>query len=326
MPDGDVLQEPPIPPAPVLPAAEVLAAGEGYIAACRSAPPRLAAAAAAWLEQIRPPEWALEWSLPYWLAESMQLSPETMRKLMLSNVIGLAYIRLQDALADGEPAAQIEPALGPLLATLLYGRWMQAYRGLCDSPRFWELFDSYMAEWLVATAGEDALAGPAFQAYEEADFLRLAHRGAPLKACAAAACLLAGREADLPALAGALDHLLVGAVLLDHAHDWPADLAAGRYNAFVAYASALPQTPEHRSANLHAVQRELWLGSTGRHYFAIASRCVEEAGRLAQPAGCAGLQQYLLWLVQQTSACGERLASSAAARLDASVRHLTGGI
>lgn len=308
----------------MLPAAELLAASEGYLAACGSAGPELAEAAGAWLEEIRPPQWALEWSLPFWLGESMQLSRAATRRLVVSNVIGLAYIRLQDGLADGE-LSQFEPAKARQLAGLLYERWMQAYRGLCDVPPFWLYFDRYMAEWSAATAAGHEAPAHTFREYDGADFLHLAQRGAPLKLCGAAACLLAGREEQLPALADAIDHMLVGAVLLDHAADWAADLAAGRYNAFVDYAAGLPQTPENRSANLAAVQGELCLGQAGRPYFEIAGRHLQVARRLAQPGGCAGLQQYLLWLDRQTSACSERLASSAAARLDHAVRQLTGG-
>ena len=249
MPDGDLVPIGAAQAPPVLPAAEMLAASEGYLAAFRTAPPRLAEAAMAWLENIRPPQWALEWSLPFWLGETLGLPREATRRLVLSNVIGLAFVRLQDALADGE-TPQIGPALAPPLSTLIYQRWMQEYRGLCDTPRFWMYFDGYLAEWLAATIAGDESPVHAFQEFGEEDFLHLAHRGAPLKVCVAAACLLAGREQDLPGVGRCHRSLLVGAVLLDHAHDWTDDLAAGRYNAFVASISPLPQTPQHREANV----------------------------------------------------------------------------
>ena len=74
---------------------------------------------------------------------------------MLSNVVGLAYVRLQDALADGE-TLPIQPALAPLLSTLLYQRWMQEYIDLFGGDqRFWARFDQYLAEWLEATAASN---------------------------------------------------------------------------------------------------------------------------------------------------------------------------
>ncbi len=307
---------------PVLPAVEMQAARDGYLAAFSAAPPRLADAAAAWLETIQPPQWALEWSLPFWLGESFCLPSEVTRHLVLSNVVGLAYIRLQDVLADGE-TLPFQPTLAPLLSTLLYQRWMQEYIDLFGgNQRFWARFNQYLAEWLEATAASNEMPEHGFRDYGPDDFLRLAHRGAPLKVCAAGACLLAGREDLLPALADAIDHVLVGAVLLDHAQDWSDDLAAGRYNAFVAYASPLPQTPECGEANERRVQREICLHKAGRPYFRVARDHVRLARRLARPADCRDLDRYLAWLDEQAATCSERLASSAAALLNDAVRRL----
>jgi hypothetical protein len=324
MSEADFKREPSAQTPPVLPESELLAARESYLAAFSAAPPRLADAAVAWLETIQPPQWALEWSLPFWLGESFRLPSEMTRRLVLSNVVGLAYIRLQDALADGE-ILPFQPTLAPLLSMLLYQRWMQEYiEMLGGEQRFWARFNQYLAEWLEATASSTEMPEHGFRDYGPDDFLGLAHRGAPLKVCVAGACLLAGREDLLPALAYALDHLLVGAVLLDHAQDWSDDLAAGRYNAFVAHTSLLPQTPECREANERRVQQEICLHKAGRPYFRIARDHVRIARKLAQPANCPDLQRYLIWLDDQAATCSERLASSAAALLDDAVRRLFG--
>jgi hypothetical protein len=302
----------------------MLAARDSYLAAFCAAPPRLAEAALTWLETIRPPQWALEWSLPFWLGESFRLPSEMTRRLVLSNVVGLAYVRLQDALADGE-ILPFQPVLAPLLSTLLYRRWMQEYIGLFGGEQwFWARFDQYLAEWLEATAFSNDMPEQSLRDYGPDDFLRLAHRGAPLKVCVAGACLLAERQDLLPALADAIDHLLVGAVLLDHAQDWSDDLTAGRYNAFVAYASPLPQTPGNRESSTRAVQQEICFGEAARPYFEVAQDHLRTARKLAGSANCPDLDCYLAWLDGRTAACSERLASNAAALLNDAVRRLFG--
>ena len=324
MSEVNLRRDPPTHVPSVLPAVEQQAARERYLAAFCAAPPRLADAAVAWLKTIQPPQWALEWSLPFWLGESFRLPSEVTRRMVLSNVVGLAYIRLQDALADGE-TLPIQPSLAPLLSTLFYQCWMQEYIDLFGGDqRFWACFNQYLAEWLEATATSNDMPGPSFRGYGQDDFLRLAHRGAPLKVCVAGACLLAGREDLLPALADAIDHLLVGAVLMDHAQDWSDDLAAGRYNALVAYASPLPQTPEHREANERWVQQEICLHKAGRPYFRVARDHLQIARKRAKPANCPDLDRYLAWLDGQAAARRERLASSAAALLNDAVHRLFG--
>ena len=112
--------------------------------------------------------------------------------------------------------------------------------------------------------------------------------------------------------------------LVDHAQDWSDDLAAGRYNAFVAYASPLPQTPEYREVNERRVQQEICLHKAGRLYFRVARDHLRTARKLAEPANCPDLQRYLIWLDQQATTCSERLGSSAAALLNDAVGRLFG--
>jgi len=324
MSEANLSRNAPIHTPPILPEVEQRMARDRYLAAFSAAPSSLADAAVAWLEPIQPPRWALEWSLPFWLGESFGLPSEVTRRLVLSNVVGLAYVRLQDARTDGE-MLPFQPTSAPLLSTLLYQRWMHEYIDLFGGDRrFWTRFDQYLAEWLEAAAFSNETPEHSFRDYGPDDYLRLAHRGAPLKVCVAGACLLAEREDLLSALTDAIDHLLVSAVLLDHAQDWSDDLAAGRYNAFVAYASPLPQTPECREANERRVQQEICLHKAGRPYFRVAREHIRIARTQAKPANCPGFQRYLVWLDQQAAACSERLASSAAVLLNDAVRRLFG--
>ena len=205
----------------------------------RASLPVLAECGRRLLDRISPPNWTLEWSLPGWLGSALGLDASTIADLTLANVFGLAYIKLQDDLLDGEVGEDDRQA-ALLLSSVLHRKWLLVYTGLFpgDSP-FWGYFEQYMTQWVRATWASRQEHSKPWAAWGEEDLLILGHRGAPLKICAAAACLLAQRAELIPQLESALDHLLIGAVLLDHALDWADDLAAGRYNAFVAYASAL---------------------------------------------------------------------------------------
>lgn len=198
----------------------------------RSACPELLPAAMRVLDRLEPARWPLEWQLPWWLGHELGVAPAVARQLVLGNLLGLAAIRLRDDLLDGE----LEPAIGGTAGALsdaLYGAALDVYRDLfaADAP-IWAEIDQRMAEWR-ASSGESA---------------RLASRGAPLKISARAVCLLTGRTASWPRLQACLDHALAGMVLHDHLADWPADLAAGRRNAFVAANSDGPQSVDRRVA------------------------------------------------------------------------------
>jgi hypothetical protein len=200
------------------------------------------------LDRLDPARWTLEWYLPWWLGHAFGLDGETAGELVLSNVLGLASIRLQDDLADGEVASD-DVVAAEALSAALHGEALAPYRArFLVGSSFWDHLDSCMSAWRAATfpaASPAAAGGPA----TEPASANLAARGAPLRISAFAVCLLTGRVDAYPVLARCLDHALAALVLYDHLGDWRADLAAGRWNAFVAAASELPQTPANRDAN-----------------------------------------------------------------------------
>jgi hypothetical protein len=267
------------------------------------------------LNRISPPNWTLEWSLPGWLGSALGLSAPIVAALTLANVYGLAYIRLQDDQVDGE-VVEDDQQVAPLLATVLYQKWLLVYTGIFmgESP-FWGFFEKYMAQWVAATLRSRRALNKAFRDYDAADLRGLGERGAPLKLCAVAACLLAQREELILKLESALDHLLTGAVLLDHALDWSGDLAAGRYNAFVAYASATTQTSENAVANRRAVLQELLVGRAARPYFGVLRRQLQVAIDESRAVGVLRLTDYVTWLQAQADAYGKRLAQGGRAGL-----------
>lgn len=198
------------------------------------------------LDRLSPSRWVLEWHLPWWLGEAFGLDRATSREIVLSNLLGLASIRLRDDLADGDVAAG-ERTAAEQLADALYIAALAPYRARFDavSP-FWDGLDARMTEWRAAISANDG-----------SDATSLAARGAPLRISSLAVCLLAGRPGAVASLDRCLEHAIEALVLYDHFGDWEADLDSGRWNAFVAATSAGPQLPgtrdRHRSATFVAL-------------------------------------------------------------------------
>lgn len=199
--------------------------------------PDHAALAIRLLERLPPDRWMLEWHLPWWLGHALELEPDLVRSVVLSNLLGLGSIRLQDDLADGDVAARDIATMSALGATL-YEAAIEPYRSRfpAGSP-FWAHLEDSMGAWRAATGEEGHLAA----------------RGAPLKISAFAVCLLAERSDLYPELDRLLDDALEALVLYDHIADWQADLEAGRWNAFVAGISEGPQVPAERVRHRRAV-------------------------------------------------------------------------
>jgi len=188
--------------------------------------------------RLPPERWTLEWYLPWWLGNALGLDQATSTELVLSNLLGLASVRLQDDLADDESG---EAADAPRLAAALYEAALAPYTSRFgpESP-LWAHIERCMATWRAA-------------ATDPSGDHRLAARGEPLKIAPFAQCLLAGRIGTYPAIESCLDHALEALVRYDHVADWRADLEAGRWNAFVADVSSGPQVPGSRSRHAQAV-------------------------------------------------------------------------
>jgi hypothetical protein len=306
---------------PRLPEMSEIAARNRFNAALAGELADLAEFGARLLDRISPPNWTLEWSLPVWLGNAHRLDTSIIADLTLANVLGLAYIKLQDDLLDGEVGGDDRQA-ALLLSSVLHRKWLLVYSGIFPggSP-FWRYFEQYMTQWVRATWVSRQHFQP-WTAWGEEDLLILGQRGAPLKICAAGACLLAQRAERIPQLESALDHLLIGAVLLDHALDWSDDLAAGRYNAFVAYASGWPQMAEHQTANRQAVAEELLVGRAGQPYFQLLRRELMAARAMARQAGCEDLARYISWLRRETFSYSNGMATTARDQLHRAIENL----
>ena len=186
------------------------------------------------LDRLEPCRWKLEWHLPSWLGVDTGLEPAIARQLALTNVLGLASLRLRDDLRDGELNSD-DRLEAPVVSAALYGAAIDELQALFPQPsELWRELALRMAEWREAVEVD-----PSSRHRADGDDVdrHLARRGAPLKVSALAVCLLAEQQEIYEKLAICLDHVLVALVLYDHLWDWDEDLAAGRWNAFVADAS-----------------------------------------------------------------------------------------
>ena len=261
------------------------------------------------LDRVQPPNWTLEWRLPWWLGRAFGLPSPLAREVVVSNVIGLIGIRLEDDTADGE-LAEVDPATARRVAAALVDEAVAVYRPLFDaSSPFWAELRAILARWRAA---DDRLHG---RAGDPSSIAALAHRAAPLQIGARAVCRLAGREAAWPDLERCLDHGLAALALYDDVCDWERDVDAGRWNAFVARVGVASQVPEQRDRNRAAVRvAMLTRGAAGE----ALERVRDEALRCSAAAAALGVEPlaaHFRWLadraVEQGAAVDRHYASLA---------------
>lgn len=284
----------------------------------------LAAQGDSFLERVTPQRWLLEWGLPLWLGESFGLTTNAAHTLALCNILGLAYIRIQDDLADGDLSAALRPGL-VALSSIAFQQAMAHYaRFFASDERFWTALELRLGQWAQGLTFRADLA-PNYTAQPDHQSLyRLSHAGAPVHIGLVAACLLSHRGDILPRLGAALDDWLLASVLLDHARDWTADLEAGRYNYFIAHSTAIEQAPAQRQSIDQAMLQMILLGDGGESYFDFVRKLLKSAHNAAQPAGCARLNAYLEWFAEQTAADLREYRQQAAEPLRAASRLLFG--
>jgi hypothetical protein len=264
------------------------------------------------LERLEPGRWTLEWYLPLWLGNAFGLDRRISTEIVGNNVLGLASLRLRDDLIDGDIAPGEIPAAAAMGETLLEAS-IRPYRSwFPPRSRFWRQLDRWMAEWRVAIETNDepepAPDDPPALDLSVADLGRLARRGAPLKISAYAVCLLTKRTAAFPTIARSLDHALTAMVLYDHVCDWEADLAGGRWNAFVAV-TGVPQPAEggQGSTARARVLAAMLAGNAIETTFARIRSELELAVAACDLVSAPALSAHLAGLANQLDAEGSRM-------------------
>jgi hypothetical protein len=241
--------------------------------------------------RIATPQWKLEWYLPLWLGDRYGLDRRLSGQIVLSNVLGLAAVRLQDDLDDEEVAPE-DAHQSRTLARALYEAALDVYRLLLPNvPEFWAELELRMALWRGAASGQtssDSLA----------TIGALAQRAAPLHISAFAVCNLANEAGAFREIEQCLDEALAAMVMYDHGCDWPQDLAAGRPNAFVAACLTRHDEPFGHAAHRARVLAAMMTTTVVADYHVRVQRCLERAASRAEHLRIAPLAEHLADLAQ----------------------------
>ena len=249
------------------------------------------------LRRLTPQRWALEWHLPWWLGRSFGLSAGRCEGLVVSNLLGLVALHLEDGLRDGDlPAADVGGAAR--LSPLLLNAALAGYQAVLPaSSPFWPFAGEALNRWRAA---QDA--APA-----RGHALPLADRAAPVRVAAFAVCLLAERQDAWPTLDQCLSHALAALVRYDQLVDWEDDLAAGRWNAFVAGIAPGVQDGAHAERNRAAVHVALLTAGAATAEYRRVEADAQAAASLAFDLGVLPLASYLEDYAERTA--GERIAT-----------------
>ncbi len=328
-----------------------------FLQAIETLTPGLRPAGEVLYSRISSPHWALEWGLARWIGEAYGLPEPLIHTLTLANIFLLGFVRISDDLVDMDfqpaeipidwlPAPQRPTdfsaapqeqagALSPsghsqsvLLGILLQNLWLKQHLSLLESHeidpcRYWEDLTEALSQWIIATSDQERRPAHGFSSFTEADFLRMGHRFSLLKTCGVASCLLAGRHDCIGPLSSAVDHILVGVVLMDDAFDWLSDLQQGRYNAFVAYCTGSEQTRQRQDLNRQEVLHAVYIEQKLHPFFDIILARLATAGTFARQSGVEKLAAFINCLSFDMQAYQQKLDQYVLAQLrEASGRYV----
>jgi len=232
-------------------------------------------------DRLDPQRWMLEWNLAAWLGQAYGLDARLTDEISVSNLLGLASIRLRDDVEDDELPASTGSAAALDMSDLLYEDALAIYRRSFDpASALWTFLSEQMSVWRAATVGGGSRN-------------RLAGRGAPLKISAFGVCLLTDRAGQFPLIERSLDRALTAMVRYDHLVDWRDDLAAGRWNAFVEAAVRTAKSARATRINDADVLLAMLTTDAIEAYFDAIVGDLERAASFARDAGVPLLATHL---------------------------------
>ncbi|QMV42001.1 hypothetical protein [Cohnella cholangitidis] len=206
--------------------------------------------------------------LPYWLKERIAESSDILcRDLAIGNIFAMLHYFLMDDVMDlgaesnnkvGVREALVLGQLYQVLFQQRYGRHFAA-----ESP-VWQDYRRYMEVWGVAVSQENK------QSTNPYDPGRLAAKSAPVKLCAAAMLLSAGRRESLPELEAAIDLVLATLQLADDWKDWRDDLAEESCNAFLTLVRQRISLPPDQPLDERKVKQGIYRANALDHLLEIS--------------------------------------------------------
>jgi hypothetical protein len=290
-------------PATVAPLLDCTQISDAILRRIAELDPELDGLARRHLARLTPERWTIEWHLPWWLGRRFGLDQRLAEALVRSNVLGMLSVRLEDDLEDGEVPTHEIRATGRL-ARLAFDEAVSLYRPSFpgDSP-VWAYLEHSMTDWRAGAATTD-----------------LAARGAPMKIGGYASCLIADRLDLWPALERSLDRAVTALVLYDQFADWEDDLAAGRWNAFVAMSLDSDRDPAGRDRNRATVLAAMLTSPVVLEHFDAVVHEANEAAKLAAALGVTELSEFLTTWAADVSEQGASVDAHYRAAADQATR------
>ncbi len=271
-------------------------------------------------ERIATPVWSVEWNLPRWLGETIELSETAQRKLLAANVFGLGFVRLRDDARDGELKLLDRDVSWRLETILLHAAEREYHALFPHEPWFWSQYDEQLRIWRKASLSpfQTGMQGsPASEAITS-----LADFGAPLLICIAAAVALANRHQSFAHLRAPVEHYLRAAVLFDHFKDWQDDLEHGRENIFINCQLRSRQAGREPADIRRQVYFALMDEKRMRDYTSLITGELELGATLARQAGMTSFSNHLLGLEHELSRSREQMLDAIAVQLNRAARIL----
>ncbi|THF84224.1 hypothetical protein [Cohnella fermenti] len=243
----------------------------------------------------------ISYLLPYWVGEALGVPTGFCRELAIGNVYAMLHFFILDDAIDGDAgwtAAQRRRLLplGQRLHGLFYRRYLGCFPA--ESP-IWDRLDAYMQMWAEAMAEEAASRA------DPRDVRRLAGKAAPVKLCAAALLVRAGKPERIAAMDEAVDLALATLQLCDDYADWRDDLAEPDGNAFLTLARELLGSDGSQAPDERSIRRAIYhRGALAR----LAELAEEHGRRLASLPECPrGLLEFHRSMAEELRAAEGRV-------------------